>query len=49
MAVTIKVSSNAIIMIRIAQVSGLIPKPFQFTETAATATFAMVAMVTQPR
>ena len=48
-AVTINVRSKAIMMIRIAHVSGFIPKPSQFTETAATATFAMVAMVIQPR
>jgi hypothetical protein len=36
-------------MIKIAHVSGLNPKPSQFTETSAAATLAMEAMVIQPR
>ena len=48
-ATTIRVSSSAIIVIRIPQVSGLMPNPSQFTETAVTETLAMVAIVIQPR
>jgi hypothetical protein len=46
---TREVMSTATAMIKIAHVSGLNPKPSQFTEASAVATLAMEAMVIQPR
>ena len=40
---------NATIMIRVAYVSALIPKPSQFTETKKTDTLAIEAIVIQPK
>ena len=48
-ASTIKESNRAIIMISDAQVSWFIPRPFQMIETNAVATFAMEAIVIQPK